>query len=130
MTFIAVNTIQSGHTPLTIMTNAARFTTGQIVATPGALELLHKHGVSPVSLIARHIQGEWGDCHPDDAVLNEQAIQDGSRIMSVYRLVNQELIDETPRHKRSDLPTIWCITDATNEMGIRDVSTLLLPQDY
>lgn len=82
------------------------------------------------SLLTRHMHGDWGDTCRDDAALNELAINDGSRIMSVYRLVDAGKLKATPKQKRADLPTVWVITDGTNEAGQREVTTLLLPQDY
>lgn len=124
----------SAHAQLrrtTIMTNAAKlFSPGQVVATPGALDLLQKHGFSAAQLLARHVTGDWGDCYPDDAALNEQALKDGSRIFSVYRLVNAEMLAKIPRNKRDRCPTIWVITDAANDAGVRAVTTLLRPEDY
>ena len=118
------------QTPISIITTAARFAPGQIVATRGALVLLQKTGFSVGVLIARHIHGDFGDTCRDDAALNEVAITDGSRIMSVYRLVDAEKLKATPKQKRADLPTVWVITDGTNEDGKRDYTTLLLPEDY
>ena len=113
-----------------IYSNAARFSMGQIVATPGALQLLQETGFSAAALLARHLQYDWGDLCKDDAALNAMALTDGSRIMSVYRLVDAEKLKATPRSKRADLPTVWVTTDATNEDGKREYTTLLLPGDY
>ena len=113
-----------------IDSNAARFSMGQIVATPGALQLLQETGFSAAALLARHLQYDWGDLCKDDAALNAMALTDGSRIMSVYRLVDAEKLKATPRAKRADLPTVWVITDGTNEDGKREYTTLLLPGDY
>ena len=121
---------ERSQTPVTIITNSARFALGQVVATPGALALLQATGRSAASLLARHMHGDWGDTCRDDAALNELAITDGSRIMSVYRLVDAEKLKATPRKKRADLPTVWVITDGTNEAGKRECTTLLLPEDY
>ena len=118
------------QTPVTIITNAARFALGDVVATPGALALLQATGRSAASLLARHMHGDFGDTCRDDAALNELAIADGSRIMSVYRLVDAEKLKETSKQKRTDLPTVWIITDGTNEDGKRECTTLLLPEDY
>ena len=118
------------QTPVTIITNSARFPLAQIVATPGALALLQATGRSAASLLARHMHGDWGDTCRDDAALNEIAITDGSRIMSVYRLVDAEKLKATPKQKRVDLPTVWVITDGENDAGKREVTTLLLPGDY
>lgn len=119
------------QTPVTIITNSARFALGgQVVATPGALALLQATGRSAASLLARHMHGDFGDTCRDDAELNELAITDGSRIMSVYRLVDAEKLKATPKQKRADLPTVWVITDGTNDAGKREYTTLLLPEDY
>ena len=113
------------ETPVTIITNAARFSLGKVVATPGAMRLLEQTGFGAANLIGRHIHGDWGDCHKDDAELNELAVKDGSRVMSVYRLVSPQKLASTHKDKRSSLPTIWIITEWD-----RSVTTLLLPEEY
>lgn len=87
------------------------FKLGQIVATPGALELLEQFGQQPGVYLKRHVTGDWGDIDPEDKGLNEQAIKDGLRIMSVYHLAPKK--------------TIGIITEAD-----RSVTTLLLPEEY
>ena len=117
--------------PVTIITNAAaKFQLGQCVATPGALALLEQTGFSAAFLINRHVHGSWGDVCKEDAELNEMALRDGSRIMSVYRLVSPEKLKATPRSKRTELKSVWVITDAADDDGIRRCSTVLLPEDY
>ncbi|MBK8670122.1 MAG: hypothetical protein IPN89_11945 [Saprospiraceae bacterium] len=41
------------------------------------------------SSLARHLQGDWGDCCSDDAALNDAALQDGGRLFLyiIYLLV-------------------------------------------
>lgn len=112
-------------TPVLIITNTARFALGQIVATPGALSLLQTMGFSAGALISRHVHGDWGDSCPEDAATNEFAVTRRMRLMSVYRLVDPVKLAATPKAKRSDLPTVWIITEAD-----RSVTTLLLPADY
>ena len=118
------------QTPVTIITNAARFSPGQIVATRGALVSLQRTGYSVGVLIARHLHGDWGDCCQEDIETNESALVSGARIMSVYRLVDAEKLKATPKQKRVDLPTVWIITDGENDAGQREVTTMLLPGDY
>lgn len=113
------------QTPVIIFTNSACFSLGQIVATPGALSLLQQIGFSAAALINRHVHGDWGNCCKEDAAENEFAVTRRMRIMSVYRLVDAEKLAATPKEKRSDLPTVWIITEAD-----RSVTTLLLPEDY
>jgi hypothetical protein len=85
------------------------FSTGQLASTPGALNLLERHGITPFQLIARHIRGDWGAVSLDDATANNDAIQ-GGRILSSYQ-VGDEII--------------WIITEWD-----RSVTTILLPSEY
>lgn len=112
-------------TPVLIITNTARFALGQIVATPGALSLLQTTGFSAAALIGRHVRGDFGDICVEDAATNEFAVTRRLRLMSVYRLVDGQKLAATPKAKRSDLPTVWIITEAD-----RSVTTLLLPAEY
>ena len=109
----------------TLMSNAPRFALGQIVATPGALDLLERCGFSSLALISRHVHGDWGDSCAEDQATNELSVQQGMRVMSVYRLVDAARLAQTPPEKRSSLPTVWIITEAD-----RSVTPLLLPEDY
>jgi len=87
------------------------FACGQLLATPAALDLLHQRGLSPLSLLARHLRGDWGDLGADDAHANDQALRSSCRLLSRY-----------------DLPgggTVWLITEAD-----RSVTTVLRPEDY
>lgn len=88
----------------------ALFELGELVGTPGAVAQLASIGYAPTRLIARHVAGDWGNIHPDDAQSNRDAIASGARILSSY-----------------DLPcgTVWVITEAD-----RSVTTILLPSEY
>lgn len=87
------------------------FPLGQIVATPGALRLLERHGISPLNILARHASQDWGVLLPEDAAANNQALIHGDRILSSYPVGN-------------DL--VWIITEG----GLREVTTILRPEDY
>lgn len=108
-----------------IYTDAARFQLGQVVATPGALDLLQQTGFSAAALLNLHVHGNWGDCSPKEAADNELAIVRQRQLISVYRLVDDAKLAATPRFKRIDLPTIWIITEAD-----RSATVILRPQDY
>ena len=43
------------------------FPLGQVVATPGALDLLDRTGTNAMDLLQRHQRGDWGSVHPEDA---------------------------------------------------------------
>ena len=121
------NMPQGMHSPMPVLifTNTARFALGQIVATPGALALLQTMGFSAAALIGRHVHGDWGDCCIEDAAENEFAVTRQLRLMSVYRLTDPVKLADTPKTKRSELPTLWIITEPD-----RSVTTLLLPEEY
>ena len=95
-----------------------RFPLGQIVATPGALDALNESGQSPALFLARHAEADWGEelC-AEDRQLNDQALIDGSRILSAYRT-------------SKDGTKIWIITEAADDNGQRAATTILLPEEY
>jgi hypothetical protein len=62
------------------------FDLGRVLATPTVLRHLADHLIAPNVLIERHSRGEWGDIHADDIVLNDQAVSNGSRLLSAYKV--------------------------------------------
>ncbi|WP_437222619.1 hypothetical protein SH661x_002864 [Planctomicrobium sp. SH661] len=86
-----------------------RFPGGQLVSTPAALEVLTSTDIQ--TALTRHFQGDWGDCGPEDAAANDQALQSTERLFSVY-------------HSAAGV-RFWVITEAD-----RSVTTVLLPDDY
>ena len=86
-------------------------TLGQVVATPGALEALRESGEVAATYIARHASGDWGVVGTADARLNDEALLNDSRILSVYILQSGV--------------RIWIITEAD-----RSATTVLLPDEY
>ena len=93
-----------------------KFSPGVLLGTPGAMEAFEKNGQTPFEFLNRHLSGDWGDLDQDDRQANDQALVDGSRILSAYRL--------------KDGTKIWLITEAENQTGRRESSTFLLPQEY
>ena len=91
-----------------------KFQTGQVVATPGALRMLQQAGVAPMTLLARHTFGDWGDLGEDDHDANESAIRLGGRVFSSYE-VGAGL----------SATKVWVITEAD-----RASTCLLLPEEY
>lgn len=87
------------------------FALGQVVATPGALDLLDRTASNAQDLLVRHQSGDWGSVPPEDAEENRRSIEAGYRILSSYFL--------------SDSERLWIITEAD-----RSVTTLLLPHEY
>jgi hypothetical protein len=99
------------------MTNGkAKFGLGQLLATPGAVEALEASGQSPMDFIGRHVVGDWGEVCAEDKLLNDQALVDGSRLLSAYRTVKGE--------------KLWIITEAADDNGRRAATTILRPDEY
>ena len=94
-----------------IETRKPLFSLGQIVATPGALAALEEANQSPSEFVIRHVRGEWGSVDEHDRQANDDALQDGSRILSAYVLTSGV--------------KIWIITEAD-----RSSSCCLLPEEY
>ena len=94
----------------------ANFPLGQVVATPGALEALAESGQTPAFFLGQHASGNWGVVDEEDWRLNDEALKDGSRILSAYL---------TLKGKR-----FWIITEAADDNGHRAATTVLLPEEY
>ena len=87
---------------------AKLFEYGEVVATAAVAEFLSEADI--VALLKRHISGDWGNVHPDDDGLNDDAVKNGGRVHSVYEVGNK---------------TIWVITEWD-----RSVTTFLYPSEY
>ena len=68
-------------------TTTPKFTTGVILATPGATAAFDRTGHTPFEFLQRHVNGDWGsELCEEDRQANDQALVDGSRLLSTYRL--------------------------------------------
>ena len=85
------------------------FHLGRICATPNALAALSQSEIQ--TSLQRHHAGDWGDVDDHDRQANDAALQDGSRLFSVYHSAQRE--------------KFWIITESD-----RSVTTVLLPSDY
>jgi hypothetical protein len=91
-----------------ILTSQMKFSLGQVVITPNALEKLKSDDI--LNALNRHILGDWGELDDEDKQTNDAALQSGDRLLSAYR---------------SGGTKFWIITEAS-----REVTTVLLPEDY
>ncbi len=89
----------------------AKFSPGQLVATPGFIQALHDSGDKIVPYLLRHVQGDWGELDEHDRKENELSLRKGFRLLSAYRL--------------SDDTKFWVITEAD-----RSATTFLLLEEY
>lgn len=71
-------------TPERNMMTEQLFSLGQMVATPHAIDVLSQDNMTPLDLIKKHVSGDYGQLCAEDAHMNEQAIENGDRILSVY----------------------------------------------
>lgn len=88
-----------------------KFDGGRLLATPGALAAFEATGERPERFLARHFAGDWGDVDESDEIANNEALKDGSRLLSAYELRNGT--------------RVWVITEAD-----RSATTILLPEEY
>ena len=101
-----------------IQIQAPRFSLGKLVATKAALAAIREEGKTPFAFVARHARCDWGDdLSKEDRLLNDDAVKDGSRILSAYVLPNSQ-------------ERLWCITEAQDDHGQREATTLLLSHEY
>jgi len=87
----------------------AKFELGEIVVTPGAALRLDPKDVQ--NSIARHTRGDWGELEPDDRRENDERIEKGGPLASIY--------------KDSRGTTFYILTESD-----RSATTVLLPEEY
>lgn len=87
-----------------------RFSLGQVVATPGAIDALAEVKCLPITLLHRHQCADWGDLDAEDKEANDAALANWTRLFSAYIIQDVKF---------------WVITEAD-----RSVTTILLPEEY
>ncbi len=97
--------------PLAFTPMQAKFSLGQLLTTPGALEAAKESGDDLLVFIRRHVQGDWGELSAADILENEFSLENDLRLLSAYHL--------------RDGTKIWVITETD-----RSATTLLLPEEY
>ena len=79
---------------------------GRTVATPSVLKV-----TTPAERNIAVTRGDWGDVVGADWRANDQALQNGERLLSVYHTLNGT--------------KFWIVTEAD-----RSATTILLPEEY
>jgi hypothetical protein len=97
--------------PIPSPATSVLFPMGELVATPGALSLLERHRINPLSLLGRHLQGDWGNLPDEDRAANDDAVTLGNRVVSSYTLGEKD--------------KVWLITERD-----RSSTCILLPSEY
>ena len=87
-----------------------KFSPGQVVFTPGAIDFLQENNVEFRKLLRRHISGDWGDLCEEDQKANDWSVNNEARILSSYKVGSGK---------------VWIITEAD-----RSATTFLLPSEY
>jgi hypothetical protein len=88
----------------------ALFQMGTLVATPGAIEALEGVERNLVQLLARHVEGDWGNLDEHDIRENELSLIQGYRLFSAYNIEDEKF---------------YVITEWN-----RSVTTVLRPDEY
>jgi hypothetical protein len=94
----------------------AKFKLGRVVGTPAALEAITDSGESIWTFLARHLACDWGDLDAEDKRLNDEALENGSRLLSAY---------QTAKGVK-----LWVITEAADDRGNRASTCILTPDEY
>ena len=72
--------------------SAPLFALGQVVMTPGVIDLPYFAALENVgTILKRHQSGDWGDMNPEDCRANTQALKYGFRLMSAYTIDDQKI---------------------------------------
>lgn len=85
------------------------FKLGEIYVTPGVMNRIPQFEIHEA--LVRHVNGDWGEVCKEDWELNDEALELGHRILSVYTSSNGV--------------KFWIITEAD-----RSITTILLPEEY
>ena len=100
----------------TTISNSVKFRPGRLLATPAALEAMERAAQDGLYFLRRHLAGDWGEVCEADKAANDEALVDGSRLLSAYRTLKGD--------------RLWIITEAADDDGRRAATTILLPEEY
>lgn len=90
------------------------FNLGQLVCTANVHAMKEENSEFCAFLtdcLMRYMIGDWGDTCEEDAKLNDESVDNGERILAVYKF--------------DDNTTVWFITEWD-----RSATTILFPEEY
>lgn len=94
---------------MSVSSEKMKFGIGHIYITSNAMQVLAEEDTREG--LRRHMSCDWGDVGAEDWKWNDQALEQGTRLLSSYKSVKGE--------------KFWIITEAD-----RLSTTILLPEDY
>ncbi|CAJ3746397.1 plasmid related protein [Burkholderia pseudomallei] len=94
------------------------FRPGRLLITPVALTALRANGIPVISVVLKHIAGDWGIVSDEDRQQNDLSIRAGLRLISLYRLPDQTRILVLTEWDRSNT-TIERLEDVVSDSGGR-----------
>jgi len=95
------------------------FRPGRLLITPFALTALRANGIPVISVVLRHIAGDWGIVSDEDRQQNDLSITAGLRLISLYRLPDQTRILVLTEWDRSNT-TIERLDEVASNSGGRE----------
>lgn len=94
------------------------FHPGRLLIMPVALTALRANGIPVISVMLRHIAGDWGTVSADDRQQNDLSITAGLRLISLYHLPDRTRIVVITEWDRSNT-TIERLDDPVPESDSR-----------
>ena len=85
-----------------------KFSLGQIVATPGALEALRNAGQTASFFLDQHVIGNWGTVGRADWIRNDEALRVGERLLSAYTTLKKREDLDYHRSRPFTRPAFSC----------------------
>ncbi|MET3217388.1 UNVERIFIED_ORG: hypothetical protein ABIC48_005172 [Burkholderia territorii] len=95
------------------------FRPGRLLVASTALAALRANGIPVVSVLLRHVAGDWGSLSDEDCQQNDLSIAAGLRLISLYRLPDQTRILVITEWDRSNT-TIESLEDVVPDSGARE----------
>lgn len=94
------------------------FYLGEFIVTEEAdrILFLEKPAEDMLDLLKRHVSGDWGEVSKEEKLCNDNAVENGSRILSAYTL--------------STGKKILILTEAANKSGHRETTKILTPDEF